>query len=108
MEKFDELLEKLKGFEIIQKYGGWEDNIPKHIWDEYFENADYTISAENLDVDTHRWYETSITVINIYGRYLGVRHITGMFSESQLHEDCYVQIEFYEMKEVETITYQRL
>ncbi len=108
MKKFDELLEKLNGLELIQKHGGWEDNIPDDIWNEYFKDVNYTILAEKLHIDTHRWYETSVTVINIYDRYLGIRHITNMFSEQQDWEDCYVQITFNEMKEVKTVTYEYL
>lgn len=104
MEKFNELLTKLKELKIIQTQGDWAENLPEEIWEQYFK-GNFKEVKHNLDVDTHRWYETSISVIEIYGGLLGVRHITNMFSESQGFEDCYETIKFKEMKEVQTVSY---
>ena len=106
MEKFDELLEKLQSLNITQTKSDWAEILPDEIWKEYFE-GNFTEIAFNLDIDTHRWYETSVSVIKIYDRFLGIKYITNMFSESQDYEDCYVTMEFYEMKETQITTYTK-
>lgn len=103
-KKFNELLVKLKGLNIIQTKGGWAENLPHDIWEQHFKN-NFKEVEHYLDVDTHRWHETSITVIEVYGKFLGVRYITNMFSERQDYEDCHVQLEFFEMKQVQTVSY---
>ena len=105
MEKFNELLAKLKELKITQTKGDWSENLPDDIWEQYFK-GNFKEIKHNLAVDTHRWYETSIVVLEICGGLLGIRYITNMFSESQDWEDCYVQIEFMEMKEVQTVSYE--
>lgn len=105
MEKFKELLSKLQKLDIIQTHGDWCENMPfEEIYKPYLEN-DCKEIKHGLDVDTHRWYETSISVYETCGGLLGVRHITNMFSEGQGFEDCYVTLEFIEMKEVKVISY---
>ncbi len=104
MEKFKELLSNLEELDITQTAGDWAENLPDEIWEQYLKNNFKEVKA-GLDVDTHRWYETSITVIETCGGLLGIRHITNMFSEGQGFEDCYVTLEFIEMKEVRSISY---
>jgi len=53
MSKFDELFKKLIGLKIIQKTGGWEDNIPEDIWDKYFV-GNYKEIEFGIATDTHR------------------------------------------------------
>ena len=65
MEKFNELLEKLNSLKIAQKSIDWVENIPEEIYKEYLKD-NYKELAWGLDVDTHRWYETSISVIEIF------------------------------------------
>lgn len=105
MNKFDELLNKLKELSIIQTQSDWAENLPEDIWKNYFE-ANFSEIKKNLDVDKHRWYETSTSVIKIYDRFLGINFITDLFSESGDYESCYHQIWFGEMKKVQTITYE--
>lgn len=107
MEKYYELLEKLESLEIIQKSIDWAENIPDEIWKDYFEN-NYKMLKSDLEVDKHRWYETSISVIEIYDNLLGIKHISNLYSESSSCEDCDVVIEFFTMKEVVDVTYKRL
>ena len=101
-----DLVQKLNDLKITQTRGEWEENIPEDIWYEYFEGKNRTAVKEGLDVDTHRWYETSITVIEFGGALLGIEYITNMFSESQDYEDCYHTIQFYEMEEYQTVSYK--
>jgi len=105
MEKFDELLAKLKKLNIIQKYGTWEEALPEDIYNEYFRNNCSEIKC-GLDVETHRWYETSMVVVKIFDRFLGIRYASNVFSEMQDWESCYVTIEFHEMEEIKVISYK--
>lgn len=109
MEKFDELLEKLKSLELEQTGGDWieEEGLPMDIYKNYLEGNLKEVDF-GLDVDKHRWYEKSTTVYEIFGRYLGVRMATDLFSESMDYSDCSVTIKFFEMKPVTTITYQAI
>lgn len=107
MDKFDELLDKLNNLKIIQENGDWYENIPDDIWMEHF-NKNFKEICSGLNVDTHRWYETSIAVIKIYDRFLGIQYITNMFSESSTYSDCYVTMKFFEMKEVQVTSYVKM
>lgn len=106
MEKFNELLEKLNGLKLIQKQMDWAKCLPKEIWNEHFKD-NFKQLKSGLDPDAHRWYESSISVISIYDKLLGIKHIANLFSESSSCEDCYVTIEFFEMKEVTVVSYTR-
>ncbi len=107
MKEFNELLKKLQALTITQTEGDWAENLPEDIWEDYFK-ANFKELKNGLDIDTHRWYETSIVVLEICGGLLGIRYITNIFSEQQDWEDCCVQIEFMEMKEVQTVTYEKV
>ena len=105
MEKFNELLEKLNSLKLIQTSIDWAECLPQEIWEEHFK-GNFKELKNGLDPDTHRWYETSISVISIYGKLLGISHISNLFSESSSCEDCYVTIGFSEMEEVTIISYK--
>lgn len=107
MEKFNELVKKLQELQIIQKSIDWEENLPEEIWESYFK-GNYKELKSGLDVDSRRHYETSITVIEIYEKPLGIRHITNLYSESSTCEDCYVTMEFFEMEEIIIKSYKRI
>lgn len=100
-----DLVYKLNRLQITQTYGDWEENIPEDIYTEYFKDK-YSEVEYGLDVDTHRWYETSTTVLKFEGGFMGVNYITNMFSESQDYEDCYHTMEFFEMEEYVTTSYR--
>lgn len=106
MKKFNELLEKLNGLSLIQKSMDWAECLPEEIWNEHFKD-NFEPLKSGLEPDAHRWYETSISVIKIYDKLLGIRHITKIYSESSSCEDCYVTIEFFEMEEVTVVSYKR-
>ena len=107
MEKFNELLKKLQVLNITQTKGDWAENLPEDIWEDYFK-ASFKEVKSGLNVNTERWYETSTSVIEVCGGLLGITFITNMFSESQDYEDCFVTIEFNQMKEEKTISYKCL
>jgi len=106
MEKFDELLKKLNKLRLLQT-SCWDDNIPANIWDEYFKK-NYKGVASEVDVDKHRWYEIATAVIEIFGRFLGIRHISNMYSEEMDFEGCYCYLEFFEMEEIEIKSYKKI
>lgn len=106
MEKFDSLLKELKELDITQTQGDWAENLPEEIWEKHFKQ-NFKELSKGLEVDTHRWYELSTTVIKIYGRYLGIHFITKMFSQIDTYEDACITMQFFEMEEIETISYKR-
>lgn len=104
MNEFNELLKQLNDLKIIQTKMDWAENIPEDVWQKHFK--EYKPLSDGLRVDTHRWYETSISVILIHDKFLGIRHISNVFSENSSCEDCYVTMEFFEMEEVTVKSYR--
>lgn len=107
MEKFDELFIKLESLNIIQTRMDWGENIPNELWYKYFKD-NFKEIAYNLYVSTHRWYETSIMVIEIYDKLLGISLVSNVFSESMDVEDCYHHLAFMKMAPIQSITYKKL
>lgn len=105
MEKFNQLLEKLNSLNLKQEFGDWAECLPAEIYEEHFENNEYKVVAEDLDIDEHRWYETSITVVSVYGGLLGMRIVSKMYSESSDWSDIMWSMKFFEMVEVNRPTY---
>lgn len=108
MRKIDELLQLFNGIEKrIQTSWDWMesecfDNIPYKVFQDLKE-VDY-----GIDIEEHRWYDTSITVYEVEpNQFLGVRSITSSKSESQYAEDCYVTLKFYEMEQINVISYKQ-
>lgn len=64
------------------------------------------ILTEGLDVDKHRWYETSITVYQYGNEIFGIQYVTDLFSEQSSFEDIYWTIYAYEMQEEKVISYK--
>ena len=91
----------LNGLKIIQKSFEFEEDLPEEIVDKYFKNR----IASDLLPDSHRWYETSISVFEIDEGYLGVRALTQLYSEYSEVKDCYHVLKFYDMAEKSIITY---
>ena len=106
MDKFNELLKELQTLNIIQTSIDWAEDLPEQIWNDYFK-GNFKQLTSGLDTDTRRWYETSISVIEIYGKFLGIKHISNLFSESSSCEDCYVTIKFFEMEPIQIISYRK-
>ena len=106
MSKFDELLSKLQENDVLQT-GSWVQSIPADIWEEYFANTSYEILKYNLNWEEHRHYALTTIVIKIYGRILGIRAVTQLFSAGQDYESCFHKMEFFEMKKTTKISYKR-
>lgn len=96
-----EIINKLNDLKIKQKSMDFEEDLPEDI-EKYFED----IVASDLDVDKHRWYETSMKVYKIDEGFIGVVSITDLFSESGSVDDCDHTLEFYAVREKSVITYE--
>ena len=103
--RFEELLNKLKESNLSQNSYNWIDGIPEDIYNEYIKN-NYKEVATELDVDKHRWNETSIVVIEIFGSYIGIRRISNMYSEmGDLDDICWYH-KFLKMEQIQTVSYK--
>jgi hypothetical protein len=102
-----ELVEKLNELNITQHSIDWTENLPDEVWEDHF--VDKFKEVENgLDIDTRRWYETSVTVLKINGGYIGIHRISNTFSESMMVEDCYHTLRFEEMREIQITSYESI
>lgn len=107
-QKFEDLLKRLQKTEIIQSHwdNEWIYNFPEDI-QKLFKQGDYKVVKTEIDVDKHRWYETSITVVEVFGSLLGIRLVSKSYSETQELEDIYHFLEFHEMEEFTTVSYKQ-
>ena len=104
MTKFEQLLKDLNDLKIMQTEMEWTENLPDGFFAERI-GENYKHIARNLEPDKHRWYETSVTVIEIFGKFLGIRHISDLSSESSSVDDICRTLDFFEMKPVQITTY---
>ena len=104
MKTNKELINHLNNLKILQT-SSWDENIPEEIWHEYFE-CTYNEVAAGLNIDEHRWYELSTTVIRINSGFMGIRSVTKCFSEQSSIDDMCHKLEFYEMEEINVISYK--
>ena len=76
---------------------------------DFAESKGAVIVQKNLDIDSHRWYEVSTTVLkgpdNIP---FGIRGVTKLYSENMVYSDCEEYVEVFKMEEVQTVTYKRI
>lgn len=105
MNKFEALLSELQDQSITQQGMDWAESLTNDMWNTHFK-GNFKELKSNLDVDTHRWYETSVSIIEIYGKLLGIRHVSNTFSESMMVDDCDVTLQFMEMEEFTTVDYR--
>lgn len=103
--KIADLVKELNGFKIHQTTMSWEESLSDDMWYYYFDKK-FKVVSSGLHVNTHRWYETSVTVLDMGNEnYLGVRHVSNVFSESMGVRDCDVHLEFFELMPITTVTY---
>lgn len=96
-----EIIKMLNELDITQTEMEFLEGLPEEIYKKYFTNE----VERDLDVDKHRWYETSVSVFETEQGYIGVRSVTDLFSEmSDISDICWT-LRFFEMEEVQTITY---
>lgn len=103
-----ELIQQLNDLNIRQESIDFCEDLPQDIYEKWFEGNEVD---NQLDVDKHRWYETSISVFRIDDApispsYLGVCSITDLFSEQSSVSDITYTLKFFEMEPVITTTYK--
>jgi hypothetical protein len=98
------IIEELNNLNIIQTSIDFEENIPEEIYEKYFSSNPL---KQELDIDKHRWYETGVSVWKLNEGFLGVRSVTNIYSESSSVEDMFWNLIFFEMEEIQTITYKK-
>ena len=103
-----EIVKQLNNLKIVQKSIDFLEDLPQDIYERFFEGNE--VDGE-LDVDKHRWYETSVSVFRIDDApispsYLGVRSVTDLFSEQSSVSDMFYTLEFFEMEPIITTTYK--
>lgn len=101
---FKDLLSMLQADCTECKNVEWEDCISDYIYFTYLKD-NYEIVAKGLNIDKRRWYEMSTTVIRIKNRYLGIHHVTDVFSEQMSVSDCEESAMYFEMEKVMQPTY---
>ena len=97
-----EIIDKLNALIIQQKSLDFIEDLPEGLYEQYFRNH----QAEGLNVDKHRWYETTLSVYKLEEGLLGVTSVTDLFSEQSSVDDIYHTLEFHEVEEIPSITYK--
>ena len=104
--KINELLEELKS-----NYSKQTD-YPEDFLSPFIDKHKCVKVKENLDVDKHRWYETSIIVFKVDTdegiKFFGTRACTFLFSEMSSIDDIGWTMNFFEMVEKQEITYVKV
>lgn len=105
---FDQMLKELQALNLPQE-GSWDDDLyGTDLWGKYFENEgkyNYNEVDSELNLDKHRWFEISTTVLQFGDRFLGINHISNVYSESSGVSDCGHEYSFFEMLPVTVTTY---
>ena len=63
--------------------------------------------AENLEKDTHRWYEISTSVYKLEDSFVGIRGVSAIYSEYMDAEDCGFRCTASEYIEIPSFTYEK-
>ena len=97
-QEFEAMLKEFQSEGMLQ-------HDDSNTYEKYFDKLKKVDSG--LDVDKHRWYETSTTVYLVDEEwYMGVDEVTSVFSESMGIDDCGVVPVFFEMEAVASIAYK--
>lgn len=99
-----EFITKLNNSKIIQKEWLDEFEFKDSEMQEFFDSSEKL--KDSIDVDKHRWYETSTTVYRgPDGELFGINSITQLYSENSSLIDIYRSLKAFEMEEIKTIDY---
>lgn len=96
-----EVIKELNNLKILQRSSDYQEDLPEEYYEKYFQN----LIQAGLDVDKHRWYETSVDVYEWEGEYFGIKHISDQYSESSSIVDHYHTLCFMEMEQKVIITF---
>lgn len=106
-DDFEVLLDDLKEMSIPQSSLEWMESLSEYVWQKHFKgNKSIKYLSEELDIDRRRWYDSSISVVEIYGYLLGVKHVFNMYSEGSEVTDLDFEMQFFEMEEIKTVSYK--
>lgn len=98
---FEQVLEKLKELKNLYDI----EDIPIDLWKNYLKEA--KLRASEIDSEEHRWFRVATNVYELPkfpNRYLGIRHVVQLYSETMNYSDTYFPVEFMEMEAKEIIT----
>jgi hypothetical protein len=79
-----ELINQINNAKITQDTCWDECTLPEEIMQEL---KKYTVLAEELYIEKHRWYETSIIVYALNDEFIGIEYVTDIYSECTEYED---------------------
>ena len=99
------IIELLNKLNLTQENTHWMEDLPHDIWESLFEDKFKELKS-GLYVDKHRWYETSVSVYALADGILGVRSVSGLFSEQMTVDDVFWSLKFFEMEEITTTSYK--
>ena len=97
-----EIIIELNNLKILQKSIEFTEDLPQYIYELYFKHE----LANSIDVEKHRWYETSITVFTVPEGILGVRSVTDICGETNEVIDILHILKFLEMDSTIKIAYK--
>ena len=66
--------------------------------------ADIEIIEIGIEVEKHRYYETSISVLKLEDGLIGIRTLSDLFSEQMNWTDTYESPRFHEVESKEVVT----
>lgn len=99
-----ELIKKINSLKLIQ--GEWWEELSFPVEIQEVLDSCKIVDSE-LDINKHRWYETSITVYELNGEYFGILYVTDTFSESSSISDMFHTVKAFPMKKIEIISYEK-
>ena len=97
----------MKKEDLIKEVKSWYENgecYNTFELEELVEGAE--LVKEDVDIEKHRWYETSISIFKCSDGLLGIRLPSKLYSESSEWSDLYSGIEFYDVEEVKAVVYK--
>lgn len=97
MSRFDKMLKELNTMDIQQTTEYWLDSIPYNIRKKYFNN-EIKVMKTGVCKRSNPLYTTSIEVIDMNGRYLGVHHISNKHHLSMSYKKFNESLDFFETK----------
>lgn len=99
-----DFITKLNNSKIIQKEWLDEFQFKDSEMQEFFDSSEKL--KDYIDVDKHRWHETSVIVYRgPDGELFGINSITTLYAECSSLSDFYHTLKAFEVEEVKVISY---
>lgn len=98
--QFEELLKDLQQIKVYNL-----DSDSDVLCELYNQWQAHTV-AENLNVDEHRWYELSTSIIQVGDYFIGARGVTKMYSEMSSYSDIGIYLKFFEVERKQIVAYE--